>query len=301
MKPTLLVLAAGIGSRYGGLKQIEPVGPDGATIIDYSVYDAIRAGFGKIIFVIRHDIETEFKSIFGQKFERKIPVEYAYQELDMLPSGFSAPPNRKKPWGTGHALLAAKELINEPFVVLNADDFYGASAFKSLAEFLQKIKHTEAHYAMVGFILRNTLSEFGSVSRGICQGDDEHYLQHVVELTKIEKAGNQAKYTDEDGNTHPLSGDETVSMNIWGFTPAIFNQFQFLFNEFLQQYGQEERSEFFIPTEVNRLVVRKLARVKILSSRDSWFGVTYQNDKAQVIKGIQNLITQGAYPEQLWR
>lgn len=302
MKPTLLVLAAGIGSRYGGLKQIEPVGPGGATIIDYSIYDAIRAGFGKVVFVIRHDIETEFKSVIGQKFESKILVEYAYQELSMLPSGFSVPPNRKKPWGTGHAVLAAKALINEPFAVINADDFYGASAFQVLAEFLQKGQNLDRHeYAMVGFILRNTLSEFGSVSRGICQSDAEDYLQHVVELTKIEKAGNGAKYTDEDGKIHSLSGDEIVSMNIWGFTPSIFNHFQRLFVEFLQQHGKEEKSEFFIPTEVNTLIAQNQASVKILSSQDPWFGVTYQEDKVQVIKGIEKLTAQGKYPDQLWR
>lgn len=301
MKPTLLVLAAGMGSRYGGLKQIEPVGPGGATIIDYSIFDAVRTGFGKVVFVIRHDIETEFKSTFGQKFESKIPVKYAYQELNMLPSGFSVPPNRKKPWGTAHAVLAVKDLINEPFAVINADDFYGASAFHVLANFLQKTQNFDGdEYAMVGFVLRNTLSEFGSVSRGICQSDAKDYLQNIVELTKIEKAGDQAKYTDEAGNTHTLSGDEIVSMNIWGFTPSIFNHFQRLFIEFLQQHGQEEKSEFFIPTEVNTLIAQNQVRVKILASQDSWFGVTYQKDKAQVIKGIQHLIARGKYPKQLW-
>lgn len=301
MKPTLLVLAAGIGSRYGGLKQIEPVGPGGATIIDYSIYDAVRAGFSKVVFVIRRDIEMEFKSVFGQKFESEIPVDYAYQELSMLPPGFSVPPNRKKPWGTGHALLAAKDIINEPFAVINADDFYGASTFKVLANFLQKAQNFDGvEYAMVGFVLRNTLSEFGSVSRGVCQSDVEDYLQHIVELTKIEKVGNQAKYTDEAGKIHPLSGDEIVSMNIWGFTPSIFNHFQHLFIKFLQQHGEEEKSEFFIPTEVNTLISQNQARVKILSSQDSWFGVTYQEDKPQVIRGIQNLTAQGVYPNQLW-
>jgi len=301
MKPTLLVLAAGMGSRYGGLKQIEPVGPGGATIIDYSIYDAIRAGFGKVVFVIRHDIEAEFKSAISQKFESKIPVEYVFQELNMLPSGFSVPPNRKKPWGTGHALLTAKDLINEPFAVINADDFYGASAFQALVDFLQKAQNLDGdEYAMVGFVLRNTLSEFGSVSRGICQSDGEDYLQHIVELTKIEKVGNQAKYTDEAGKTHSLSGDEIVSMNIWGFIPSIFNHFQRLFVAFLQAHGQEEKSEFFIPTEVNTLITQDQARVKVLSSRDSWFGVTYQEDRPQVIRDIQALIEQGVYPERLW-
>jgi len=301
MKPTLLILAAGIGSRYGGLKQIDPVGPNGETIIDYSVYDAIRAGFGKLVFVIRHDIELAFKASLGKKFEEYLPVEYVYQELEILPPGFTTPPNRKKPWGTGHAVLVAEPAIHEPFAAINADDFYGANSFKILADYLTTARDTQvANYAMVGFVLRNTLSEFGSVARGICQRDSQNFLQHVVELTRIEKDGDRAKYTDDAGQVHPLSGNEVVSMNMWGFSLSIFNHLRRQFVEFLQAHGQEEKSEFFIPTIVNNLITQDQAQVKVLSSKDTWFGVTYQEDRPQVIRGIQHLITQGLYPEKLW-
>ncbi|MGH7975427.1 MAG: nucleotidyltransferase family protein, partial [Limisphaerales bacterium] len=216
-KPTLLVLAAGMGSRYGGLKQIDPVGPGGETIIDYSIYDALRAGFGKLVFVIRRDLETPFKKIIGARFERKISVEYVFQELDSLPPGFSVPPHRAKPWGTGQAILMAAGVIREPFAAINADDFYGANSFRALAEHLRS---GGADYAMVGFILRNTLSKHGSVARGACCVGADGFLQSVTELTKIQKDGGDAKYTDAAGVMHRLAGDETVSMNMWGFTPT---------------------------------------------------------------------------------
>ncbi|HEY4983540.1 MAG TPA: sugar phosphate nucleotidyltransferase, partial [Verrucomicrobiae bacterium] len=220
-KPTLLVLAAGMGSRYGGLKQIDPVGPDRETIIDYSIYDALRAGFGKLVFVIRRDIEAPFKQIIGARFEKRMAVEYVFQELDKLPPGFSVPPGRTKPWGTTQAILMAADVIHEPFAAINADDFYGAASFRVLAEHLRS---GSADYAMVGFILRNTLSEFGSVARGACRVGADGYLQGIAELTKIEKDGNGAKYTDAAGILHRLGGNETVSMNMWGFTPALFAQ-----------------------------------------------------------------------------
>lgn len=301
MKPTLLVLAAGIGSRYGGLKQIDPVGPNGETIIDYSVYDAIRAGFGKVVFVIRYQIEAEFREFFGQRFAGHIPVEYVYQELDMLPNGFVVPEGRKKPWGTGHAVLVAKEAIAGPFAAINADDFYGAFSFQALADFLRSIPHSAvAEYAMVGFRLRNTLSEFGTVSRGVCRVDDSNYLQQVEELTQIAKDGNRARYTDDSGQTHPLTGNETVSMNMWGFAPTIFDHLQTQFVEFLTGPGRQEKSEFYIPTVANTLIQQHKARVKVLPSRDIWVGVTYQEDRPVVIKTIQKLIEQGLYPEKLW-
>ncbi len=301
MKPTLLVLAAGIGSRYGGLKQLDPVGPNGETIIDYSVYDAIRAGFGKVVFIIRYQIEAEFKEFFGRRFAGHIPVEYVYQELDMLPNGFAVPEGRKKPWGTGHAVLVAREAIAAPFAAINADDFYGAFSFQALADFLRSIPNSAvAEYAMVGFRLRNTLSEFGTVSRGVCRVDNNNYLQQVEELTKIAKDGNRARYTDAAGQTHPLTGNETVSMNMWGFAPTIFDHLQTQFVEFLTGPGRQEKSEFYIPTVANTLIQQHKARVKVLPSRDIWVGVTYQEDRPVVIKTIQKLIEQGLYPEKLW-
>lgn len=301
MVPTLLVLAAGIGSRYGGLKQIDPVGPNGETIIDYSIYDAIRAGFGRLVFVIRHEIETDFKELIGKKFEGRLAVDYVYQELDMLPDNFTLPSQRVKPWGTGHAILVAAGAIHEPFAVINGDDFYGATSFQRLSDYLQITRdHDLANYAMVGFVLRNTLSEFGSVARGVCQVDEQNFLQHVVELTKIEKEGDRAKYTDAAGQIRPLTGNETVSMNMWGFTPSIFDHLRRQFIDFLRAHQDEAKAEFFIPTVVNTLVSQGQARVKVLSSQDSWFGITYQEDKPYVTRSIRHLINQGVYPEKLW-
>jgi UTP-glucose-1-phosphate uridylyltransferase len=295
-KPTLLVLAAGMGSRYGGLKQIDPVGPQGETIIDYSIYDALRAGFGKVVFVIRKDIEEPFKKMVGARFEKKVAVEYVFQELDKLPPGFAVPVGRTKPWGTGQAILMAADVIREPFAAINADDFYGAHSFRVLAEHLQK---GGGDFAMVGFILRNTLSEFGSVARGVCQTTGDSLLESVTEMTKIERAGSGAKTVGPDGQPLALTGDETVSMNMWGFTPALFEQLRRLFVEFLNKNGKEEKSEFYIPGVVNDLVRAKLARVKVLRTTDSWFGVTYREDRPYVVEGIRKLIARGDYPEKL--
>ena len=301
MKPTLLVLAAGMGSRYGGLKQIDPVGPHNQTIIDYSIYDAIQAGFGKLIFVIRQDIEADFRTFIGNRFEGHIPVAYAHQELTMVPDDFILPPHRKKPWGTAHAVLVTAEMIGENFAVINADDFYGAASFQQLATFLRTAKDNDlATYAMVGFILRNTLSEHGSVARGLCQTNKQNFLENVVELTQVEKEGPGAKYTDEAGQVHALSGDEIVSMNMWGFTPSVFTHLRTHFADFLQAKGREEKSEFYIPSGINILVSQGQAQVKVLPSAEAWFGVTYQQDKPLVMAKIQSLITQGVYPEKLW-
>jgi UTP-glucose-1-phosphate uridylyltransferase len=294
--PTLLVLAAGMGSRYGGLKQIDPVGPNGETIIDYSIYDARRAGFGKVVFVIRRDIEEPFKKIIGARFEKKIPVEYVFQELDKLPPGFSVPPNRTKPWGTGHAILMAADTVREPFAAINADDFYGAHSFRVLAGHL---KSGSADFAMVGFILRNTLSEFGSVARGVCKTNPDGFLETVTELTKIERTDSGAKAPGPDGKVLPLTGDETVSMNMWGFTPALFNCLRNLFIKFLQKHGTEEKSEFYIPFVVNESIRVKCARVKVLRTTAPWFGVTYREDRPFVVEGIRKLIARGDYPEKL--
>jgi len=296
-KPTLLVLAAGMGSRYGGLKQIDPVGPAGETIIDYSVFDALRAGFGKLVFVIRKDIEQQFREIVGARFEKRIAVKYAFQELDKLPPGCSLPAGRTKPWGTTHAILMAENVVKEPFAAINADDFYGQQAYQLLAKHLTS---GTTDYAMVGFILRNTLSQFGSVARGVCRVDENNHLKSVVEMMKIESDGGGAKNTDADGKITRLTGDEAVSMNFWGFTPALFPQLHMQFDAFLKQSGHELKSECYIPSTVNELVVAGQAKVKVLRTNDSWFGVTYREDRAQVIESIRQLIAQGKYPEKLW-
>lgn len=296
-KPILLVLAAGMGSRYGGLKQIDPVGPAGETIIDYSIFDAMRAGFGKLVFVIRHDIEGAFREAIGARFEKRLPVEYVFQELDKLPTGFSVPPNRKKPWGTGQAILMAEEVIREPFAAINADDFYGAASFRVLAEHLRSGTND---YAMVGFVLRNTLSEFGSVARGACRVGPDGYLEGVTELTKIEKDGPGAKYVDTKGAMQRLSGDEPVSMNMWGFTPGVFAHLREQLIAFLKQYGSDEKAELYIPTVVNELVKAGRERCKVLRTTDSWFGVTYREDRPFVVEGIRALIARGDYPQKLW-
>jgi hypothetical protein len=297
VKPTLLVLAAGMGSRYGGLKQIDPVGPAGETIIDYSIFDALRAGFGKLVFVIRRDIEVQFKEIVGARFEKRIAVEYVFQELDELPPEFSVPAGRTKPWGTAHAILMAADTVREPFAAINADDFYGAESYRLLAQHLQS---GTADYAMVGFVLRNTLSDFGSVARGVCQVDPENYLQGVVELTKIERDGAGARDTNAAGDVITLTGDEAVSMNLWGFTPGVFPQLRQSFQEFLERYGWDMKSEFYIPSAVNSLVVARKARVKVLRTNASWFGVTYREDRPRVVESIRQLVARGDYPEKLW-
>lgn len=297
IKPTLLVLAAGMGSRYGGLKQIDPVGPAGETIIDYSIFDAMRAGFGKLVFVIRKDIEQSFKEIVGARFEKRIPVEYVFQELDKLPPGFSVPAGRTKPWGTTHAILMAEEVVKEPFAAINADDFYGQNAYKVLA---QHLTSGSPDYAMVGFILKNTLSDFGSVARGVSQMDGNDYLTHIVELTKIERDGAGAKNTAPDGKITKLAGDEAVSMNFWGFTPALFPQIKVEFEKFLKKAGTEQKSECYIPATVGELVANGRAKCKVLRSPDSWFGVTYREDRPHVVESIRKLIARGDYPEKLW-
>ena len=296
-KPTLLVLAAGMGSRYGGLKQIDPVGPAGETIIDYSIYDAMRAGFGKLVFVIRHDIEQQFREIVGARFEKRIAVEYVFQELDKLPPGHSLPAGRTKPWGTTHAILMAEQVIKEPFAAINADDFYGRNAYTVLAKHLTS---GTSDYAMVGFVLKNTLSDNGSVARGVSRTDANHYLTSIVEMMKIERDGDGAKNTDADGKVIHLNGDEAVSMNFWGFTPTLFPQLKAEFEKFLKRAGSEQKSECYIPSTVGDLVTSGQARVKVLRSPDSWFGVTYREDRPQVIESIRKLVAKGDYPESLW-
>jgi hypothetical protein len=296
--PALLVLAAGMGNRYGGLKQIHPVGPGGETIVDYSIYDALRAGFRKLVFVIRKDIEQQFKEAVGDRIERSTAVvEYAFQELDMLPPEFSVPAGRTKPWGTMHAILMAANATSGPFAVINADDYYGPEGYRALAQHLQS---GTMDYGMVGFILRNTLSDFGGVSRGVCQISDDDFLQQVVELTSIEHDGTHARNTDAAGRITRLTGDEVVSMNMWGFTPQIFGQLREHFHKFLESNISDIQSESYLPSVVNELVSAGEARVKVLRTNDSWAGVTYREDQPRVIEAIRRLIDNGTYPKRLW-
>ena len=301
MKPILLIMAAGMGSRFGGLKQIAPVGPENATLLDYSIYDALKAGFGKVVFIIRHDIEADFRQAIGQKWEKKIEVGYVFQELNMVPGGFIVPQTRQKPWGTGHAIWVARNLVKEPFTVINADDYYGRNSYEVLLQGLQSLKSPEkTDYFMVGFQLKNTLSENGTVSRGICEVGLDGYLLKVVERLKIVKDGDKAKCLDEGIQNRFLTGMETASMNMWGFTPEIFNQLEFLFEKFLIEKGSEEKSEFLIPRVVDQLLFDRKATVKVLSTRDPWFGITYPEDKVAVCKSIGRLIDEKFYPQKLW-
>ncbi|MBO7147552.1 MAG: nucleotidyltransferase [Lentisphaeria bacterium] len=299
-KPALLVLAAGMGSRYGGLKQIDPVGPAGEIILDYSIYDAIQSGFGKVVFVIRHDIEEIFREKVGSKWENRIQVEYAFQELENLPAPYTLPAGRTKPWGTGHAILSAQNKINEPFAAINADDFYGRSGYMLLSKAFAENPEPEKQHFMVGFTLRNTLSENGTVSRGICVKDQNDCLTGVTERTDILPApGGAAQFKDSDGTVYPLTGDEIASMNFWGFMPSIFNHLGGLFEDFLSRKGSEMKSEFYIPFAVSELIAKKQIAVKVMNSTDSWFGVTYREDKPAVEQAIRNLINSGIYPSPL--
>ena len=299
MKPTLFVLAAGMGSRYGGLKQIDGLGPNGETIMDYSVYDALRAGFGKVVFVIRKDFEEAFREVVISKYADKVPCEVCFQSVDKVPEGCTYNPERTKPWGTNHAVLMAKDLIREPFAVINADDFYGRESFQVLADYLKSVEGTTGKYCMVGYRVANTLSENGSVSRGVCATDENGYLTDVVERTKIEKVGDKIIYT-EDGVDTEIAPNSPVSMNMWGFTPEYFDYVEKAFVEFLQARGQELKSEFYIPTLVNDMIRSGEATCKVLDTTSKWFGVTYAEDRPQVVMKINNLVREGVYPEKLF-
>lgn len=299
MKPTLLILAAGMGSRFGGLKQVEPVGPNGEAIIDYSIYDAIRAGFGKVVFIIRESFADAFKGKFDAKLKGKIEVDYVFQELDMLPEGFSLPEGREKPWGTAHAILCAKDAVNEPFCALNADDFYGRNAYKVMSEFLTN-SESASEYSMVGYKLKYTLSEFGSVSRGICDVDGENNLKKIVETIKIVKRENEVISIEDDGSETPLTGEENASMNIWGLKPSVFDKLEKKFIEFLKSEIDKPKSEMYIPSVIFDFIQEKEAKVKVLEADSPWFGVTYKEDKPFVIEKINKLIAENEYPEKLW-
>ncbi|MED5457209.1 MAG: sugar phosphate nucleotidyltransferase [Verrucomicrobiota bacterium] len=298
---TLLVLAAGMGSRYGGLKQLDAVGPNGETVIDYSVFDAIRAGFKKVVFIIREDFKKEFQSSIGNKFQSQIEVEYAYQKLEVLPPGYSLPQDREKPWGTGHAILSAKQVVNEPFAVINADDFYGKLAYQKIFQYLStvSIDSSPSRFCMVGYPLINTLSEFGSVSRGICIVSDQNKLESVNELTCIQKIENEIVNEDEFQKRQVLSRDEVVSMNMWGFTPQLFSQLEKLFSEFLSENIDNLSSEFYIPFAVDNLIQSNIATVEVLETTEQWFGVTYKEDKSYVQSAVCNLIKSGEYPSKI--
>jgi hypothetical protein len=300
MKPTLLVLAAGMGSRYGGLKQIDPMGPAGETILDYSVFDALRAGFGKVVFIIRPDFEQDFRERIAAKFAGRIDVGFAFQTIDKLPAGFSAPPGREKPWGTTHAILCARDAVRTPFAVINADDFYGRGSYAVLGRYLTALTNDSTAYAMVGFTLRNTLSEHGTVARGVCQTDVAGQLTDIQELTKIAKLARGAEHRGDDGKVVALTGEEPVSMNMWGFTPAIFPQLEADFRAFLAAKGAELKSESYIPMSVGSLIRSGQASCQVLRSDSAWFGVTYREDKPVVQASIARQVSSGAYPSPLW-
>ncbi|MBQ9523398.1 MAG: nucleotidyltransferase [Paludibacteraceae bacterium] len=299
MKPTLFILAAGMGSRYGGLKQIDGLGPNGETIMDYSVFDALRAGFGKIVFVIRKDFEDAFRKAVLSKYEDKVPCEVCFQSIDKVPEGCTYTPERQKPWGTNHAVLMGREVINEPFAVINADDFYGKESFEVLADFLRSVEGKKNEYCMVGYRVKNTLSEHGSVSRGVCVTDKDGYLTDVVERTKIEEVGDKIVFT-EDGVDTVIAPHTPVSMNMWGFTPEYFDYSLDAFKRFLAEHGQELKSEFYIPTLVNELIKAGKASCKVLDTTAKWFGVTYSEDRPQVVMKINELINKGVYPHKLF-
>ena len=303
MKPTLLLLAAGMGSRYGGLKQLDGLGPNGETIMDYSMYDAIKAGFGKLVFVIRKDFEDDFKEKVLSKYQGHIPAEICFQSIDNLPVGFTVPEGRQKPWGTNHAVMMAKELIHEPFCVINCDDFYNRDAFMVMGKFLSELPEgAKNDYAMVGFRVGNTLSENGTVARGICSKNKNGHLTSVVERTEIMRVNGSVCYKDEKGEWVAVDDNTPVSMNMWGFTPDYFEYSDAYFKEFLSNPKNMEnlKAEFFIPLMVNKLINEETATVKVLDTTSKWFGVTYAADREATVNRIQQLIKEGVYPQKLF-
>jgi len=301
-KPTLVILAAGMGRRYGGMKQLETVGPGGATLMDYSVYDALRSGFGKVVFVIRPEMEQATRETLGRRYEQHIAVEYAFQRLEGLPGGYTVPPGRTKPWGTGQALLAAAGVLREPLAVVNADDFYGADSFAALGEFLRtEFPAPPQTFAMVGFPLRETLSEAGSVNRGVCRCSADGWLESIEEIVGIVPDGTGARYTSRAGEQRVLSGDEPVSMNTWGFPPAAFGLIEARLTAFLAEHGKSTEAEFYLPTAVQELMTAGQVRVRVLPTRDRWCGITNPADRARVEAFIRERVAAGVYPEKLWQ
>ena len=303
MKPTLFLLAAGMGSRYGGLKQLDKLGPHGETIMDYSIYDAINAGFGKLVFVIRKDFEEDFRNIVLSKYEGHIPCELVFQALDALPEGFTCPAERTKPWGTNHAVMMGKDVIKEPFAVLNCDDFYDRDAFQVMGKWLSELPEgSTGKYAMVGFRVGNTLSESGTVSRGVCENDENHHLTSVVERTKIQRFDGVVKYLDDDDKWVAIPDTTPVSMNFWGFTPDYFAHSEEYFKTFLSDPKNMEnlKSEFFIPLMVDKLIKDGTATCEVLDTTSKWFGVTYPEDRPEVVAKFQKLADDGVYPEKMF-
>ena len=300
MKPTLLVLAAGLGSRYGGLKQLDGLGPNGETIMDYSIYDAVKAGFGKVVFVIRKSFEEEFKEKVTKKYEHLLSVEVVFQELDNLPEGFELNPNRVKPWGTNHALMMGKNVINEPFAVINADDFYGRGSYEVMCSFLSQLEGGKNKYCMVGYRVGNTLSESGTVARGVCETDENSNLTGIVERTQIKRIDGVVKFKDENDEWISLPDNKPVSMNMFGFTPDYFEYSDKFFEEFLKENEEELKAEFFIPTVVNDLIVDDKIEMRVLDTTSQWFGVTYIEDRPFVVSKFKELVDKGVYPSPLF-
>src|SRR5690554_846722 len=300
MKPTLFVLAAGMGSRYGGLKQLDGVGPNGETIMDYSIFDAVNAGFGKLVFVIRKSFEQDFRDKIVKKYEKKIPVELVFQEFDKLPEGFKPNPERVKPWSTNHAVMMGKDVINEPFAVINADDFYGRESFKILADTLSELNNSENNYCMIGYRIGNTLSESGTVARGVCETDENGYLTGVVERTQVKRINGEVCFKDENDQWIAVEDNTPVSMNMWGFTPDYFKYSDDYFVKFLEDNQDNIKAEFFIPLLVNHLIVNKTAKVRVLDTPSKWFGVTYAEDRPDVVAKLKELSDNGTYPTPLW-
>ncbi|NLJ89540.1 MAG: nucleotidyltransferase [Clostridiales bacterium] len=302
-KTTLVIMAAGMGSRYGGVKQLDPVGPSGEIIMDYSVYDAIEAGFNKIVFIIRKDLEEDFKEVIGNRIAKEIEVEYCFQELDNLPEGFSLPEGRTKPWGTGQAVLAAKDIVNEPFAVINADDYYGKEAFVKIHDYLVSLDENAEKYqfCMAGFVLGNTLSDNGTVTRGICEVNEDDILIDVKETSDLIQVGDNVEGKNlmtQKEVVLPL--DSVVSMNMWGFSTKLFDELETGFKEFLSQYGKELKTEYLLPEVVGDLINKGKADVKVLRTSDKWFGVTYKEDKEKVVESFKELVEKGVYPEKLF-
>lgn len=298
-KPTLIILAAGMGSRYGGLKQLDEIGPHGEAIIDYSLYDAIRAGFGKVVFVIRTDFAEQFKAMFEPKLKGRIDFEYAYQSLDKTPPGIPFNPGRQKPWGTAHALLMADGIVHENMAVVNADDFYGREAYQVMADFLTH-SDCETEYSMIGYPISRTLSEYGTVSRGVCMTDGQGYLTSVVERTKIMRENGSIYFFEEEGR-FPLAEDTPVSMNFWGLKPGVFRFLQEGFARFLREKGDDLKAEYFIPLLINEHIQKKEITTRVLEANSPWFGVTYREDKPLARQRILDLVAEGEYPEKLWK